>query len=106
MLERHGVLCRTFSNSVLTGLTAPRGHDDVIVRMDEKVVSEHVLGANDDIQNFVREFIEKRKATDYLRVGVVNFGRFEKSDISAYKKLFTQVILNDNAISGVLKSRG
>lgn len=54
-------------------------------------MSEHVLGASDDIDEFVRVFVEKRKASDYLRVGAANVCRFAASLIAEYKATFTKV---------------
>lgn len=54
-------------------------------------MSEHVLGASDDIDEFVRAFVEKRKASDYLRVGAANVCRFAASDIAEYKATFKKV---------------
>lgn len=56
-----------------------------------QLVSEHVLGASDDIDEFVMAFVEKRKASDYLRVGAVNVCRFAASDIAEYKATFKTV---------------
>lgn len=55
------------------------------------MVSEHVLGVSDDVENFVGAFVERRKATDYLRVGVQNLRRLDLGDIAAYKKTFKKV---------------
>lgn len=56
------------------------------------MVSEHVLGVSDDVETFVEAFVERKKATDYLRVDVHNLRRFDQGDIAAYKKIFKKVI--------------
>lgn len=58
-----------------------------------QLVSEHVLGASDDIDEFVRAFVAKRKVSDYLRVGATNVCRFAASDIAEYKATFKKVKL-------------
>lgn len=58
----------------------------------QKIMSEHVLGVSDDIDEFVRGFVEKRKESDYLRVGAANVCRFAASDIAEYKTTFKQVM--------------
>lgn len=56
-----------------------------------QVVSEHVLGAIDEVDDFVRAFVEKRKSTDYLSIGGTNLRRFSLEDIALYKETFKQV---------------
>lgn len=55
------------------------------------MVSEHVLGAIDEVDDFVRVFVEKRKSTDYLSIGGTNLRRFSLEDIALYKETFKQV---------------
>lgn len=55
------------------------------------MVSEHVLGSSDEVDIFVQGLVEKRKATDYLRVAVENLRRFDVAAISSYKQQFTKV---------------
>lgn len=47
-----------------------------------------MLGASDDVDEFVRAFVKKRKASDYLRVGAANVCRFAASDTAEYKETF------------------
>lgn len=56
-----------------------------------QLVSEHVLGASDDIDEFVATFVGKRRASNYLRVGAANVCRFAASDIAEYKATFATV---------------
>lgn len=57
-----------------------------------------MLGTNESVESFVREFIAKRKATDYLRVGAENLYRFKPSEITDYKNLFKQVPLDGDRV--------
>lgn len=67
-----------------------RGKAESII---SQVVSELVLGANEEVEAFVGAFVEKRKAfTDYLRVGEDNLRRFSPMDIAAYKEMFKEVL--------------
>lgn len=50
-----------------------------------------MLGASDEIDDFVRVFVEKRKGSDYLRVGATNVCRFTASEIDGYKTTFKKV---------------
>lgn len=52
-----------------------------------------MLGASEDVDRFVGEFIKKRKATEYLVVGAENLRRFEPDEIRHFKGLFKQVSL-------------
>lgn len=49
------------------------------------------MGASDEIDQFVRAFVEKRKASDYLPVGVANVCRFAAKYIAEYKSTFKEV---------------
>ncbi|CAM9284004.1 unnamed protein product, partial [Ectocarpus fasciculatus] len=70
--------------------------------LPDMLVSEHVLGASDEIDEFVRVFVEKRKASDYLPVGVANVCRFAAKDIAEYKSTFKKL---DKDASGSLDER-
>eukprot|EP00904_Undaria_pinnatifida_P005563 jgi/Undpi1/2136/HiC_scaffold_12.g05522.m1 len=67
--------------------------------LPDMVVTEHVLGASDEVEEFVKVFVEKRKATDYLAVGITNLRRFQPSDIASYKDDFKKL---DKDASGEL----
>ncbi|CAN0071552.1 unnamed protein product [Ectocarpus sp. 4 AP-2014] len=70
--------------------------------LPDMLVSEHVLGASDEIDEFVRVFVEKRKSSDYLPVGVANVCRFAAKDIVEYKSTFKEL---DKDASGALDER-
>lgn len=67
-----------------------------------QVISEHVLGGIDEVDDFVQAFVEKRKATDYLSVGVANLSRFSMENIAVYKETFKQVSYDvaENKLAG------
>ncbi|CAB1096090.1 unnamed protein product [Ectocarpus sp. CCAP 1310/34] len=68
----------------------------------DTTTSEHVLGASDEIDEFVRAFVEKRKASDYLPVGVANVCRFAAKDIAEYKLTFKEVDSRKKTVKSVL----
>ncbi|CAM9532722.1 unnamed protein product [Hapterophycus canaliculatus] len=70
--------------------------------LPDMLISEHVLGASDEIEEFVRAFVEKRKGSDYLRVGATNVCRFTAREIDGYKNTFQQL---DKDASGALDAR-